>query len=255
MRLNQYLAACGLGSRRRCEELIIAGRVAVNAAPGQLGTRVQDGDAVTLDGRRVERESSAGVWLLHKPAAMLCTASDEFGRRTVFDLARAAGLEMRLFAVGRLDMDTTGLLLLTNDGALGYRLTHPSQGVEKEYEATIATRLSETALEHLRGGVELEDGPTAPCAVTQEARAGGGALVRLVLHEGRKRQVRRMLQAVGAPVQALHRVRIGSLRLGDLGLGQLRPATPAEIAALQAESGPRGAEADATRHATRPDCD
>jgi pseudouridine synthase len=192
------------------------------------------------------------VWLLHKPAGVLCTASDELGRRTVFDLARGSGLTMRLFAVGRLDMDTTGLLLLTNDGALGYRLTHPSQGVEKEYEATIGARLPESDLERLRHGLVLEDGPTAPCAVTQEIAPQGGVRVRLVLHEGRKRQVRRMLAAVGAPVVDLHRVRIGSLCLGDLPVGEMRPATPPEIEALQAACGPPGGENGPAGNGARP---
>jgi 23S rRNA pseudouridine2605 synthase len=236
MRLNQYLAACGLGSRRRCEEWITAGRVRVNGEPGQLGTRVGPADTVTVDDRRVRPEPSPGVWVLHKPAGVLCTARDELGRRTIFDLARDAGLAMRLFSVGRLDMETTGLLLLTNDGALAHRLTHPSQGVEKEYEAVIAARLQEPELARLRNGLELEDGPTAPCAVSQEIDAQGRVIVRLVLHEGRKRQVRRMLAAVGSPVLALRRVRLGSLRLGDLGPGSFRPATAAEIEALHTAS-------------------
>ena len=238
MRLNQYLAACGLGSRRRCEDWITAGRVQVNGTPGQLGTRVGAADRVTVDGQAVHPEPVPGVWIVHKPAGVLCTARDELGRPTIFDLARAAGLTMRLFSVGRLDMDTTGLLLLTNDGALAHRLTHPSQGVEKEYEAVVECCLPEPVIEALREGVELEDGPTSPCAVTQETGAGGTAVVRLVLHEGRKRQVRRMLAAVGAPVRTLHRVRIGTLRLGDLERGALRAATPDEIEALQAASGP-----------------
>ncbi len=234
MRLNRYLAACGFGSRRGSEDWIRAGRVTVNGRPADLSTRVGPGDTVMVDGQPARPDTSLGVWLLHKPAGLLCTARDELGRRTVFDLAREAGLGIRLFSVGRLDMDTTGLLLLTNDGALAHRLTHPSQGVEKEYEAVIASELAEPELARLQSGVDLDDGRTSPCTVTQERAPGGTVLVRLVLHEGRKRQVRRMLAAVGAPVLTLHRVRVGTLRLGGLPSGAIRRATPAEVEALQA---------------------
>jgi 23S rRNA pseudouridine2605 synthase len=237
MRLNRYLAACGLGSRRKCEELVLAGRVRVNGAPAALGMRVGPGDAVLLDGSRVTPETAGGVWLLHKPAGYVCTASDERGRPTVLDLAREKGLRGRLFPVGRLDLDTTGLLLLTNDGELAFRLTHPSHGVEKEYEARIAGPLPADSVARLRAGIELDDGPTSPCRVDQESCAPG-ALVRLVLHEGRKRQVRRMLAAVGAAVAGLRRVRVGPIQLGDLQPGALRAATDEELAALHAATAP-----------------
>jgi pseudouridine synthase len=236
MRLNQYLAACGMGSRRRCEALVRAGRVRVNDAPGELGTRVQAGDVVRVDGRVARPEARGAVWLLHKPRGVLSAARDARGRPTVLDLARRAGIRVRLFPVGRLDLDTTGLLLLTNDGDLAHRLLHPSWEVEKEYEARIAAPLDEPALRALRRGIDLEDGPTAPAQVRQ-VRRGGAVIVRLVLHEGRKRQVRRMLAAVGAPVQALHRVRVGPLRLGRLAPGELRPLLPAERAALETSLG------------------
>lgn len=236
MRLNQYLAACGLGSRRRCEALIAAGRVLVNGEPAHFGLRIGPGDRVELDGRPIEPEAPGGVWLLHKPAGVLSTARDERGRETVLDLARRHGIRVRVFPVGRLDLDTTGLLLLSSDGELAFRLTHPSWGVEKEYEAGVEAVLPEAVLERLRAGIELEDGCTAPCAVQQEMHAGGARL-RLVLHEGRKRQVRRMLAAVGAPVRHLHRVRVGPVRLGDLPPSGLRPATAAEEAALRAAVG------------------
>jgi 23S rRNA pseudouridine2605 synthase len=243
MRLNQFLAACGLGSRRHCEALIAAGRVTVNGEPGHFGTRVATGDRVLLDGRLLQPQTGGGVWLLHKPPGYVCTTSDERDRPTVFELARQRGVEARVFAVGRLDLDTTGLLVLTNDGDLAYRLAHPSFGIEKEYVAQVARPVAPADLERLRTGIELEDGPTAPCQVMQ-APGSAGSEVRLVLHEGRKRQVRRMLAAVGSPVLALHRVRVGPVLLGDLPTGSLRPATAAEVAALRAAvAAPRHREA------------
>jgi len=236
MRVNRWLASCGLGSRRKCEELVVGGRVLVNGAPAALGTRIGPGDVVLVDGRPVAPSAPQGVWILHKPAGYVCTADDERGRPTVLDLARQLGRRERLFPVGRLDLDTTGLLLLTTDGALAFGLTHPSHGVEKEYEAIIGQPLAAEALDRLRDGVEIEDGRTAPCRVEQEP-CEGGARVRLVLHEGRKRQVRRMLAAVGSPVRSLHRVRVGPLELGDLPRGTLREATADEVAALRAAAG------------------
>lgn len=237
MRLNQFLAACGLGSRRQCEELIEAGRVRVNGAVAHFGMRVAPDDAVTLDGAPLHARATGVVWLLHKPAGVVSTAHDPEGRPTVLDVVRQAGVQGRVFSVGRLDFETTGLLLVTDDGDLAWALTHPSRGVEKEYEAHIAAPLDAAALQRLRTGLELDDGPTAPCSAAQE-RSAAGALVRLVLHEGRKRQVRRMLAALGAPVLALHRVRFGPLRLGTLRVGEVRAATAAEMAALRRAAGP-----------------
>lgn len=236
MRLNQFLAACGLGSRRQCEALIETGRVRINGAPAHFGTRVAPDDAVTLDGTLLRARATGGVWLLHKPAGVLSTARDPEGRPTVVELVRQAGVEGRVFSVGRLDFETTGLLLVTDDGDLAWALTHPSRGVEKEYEARIAAPLDEDALQRLRSGLELDDGPTAPCTATQ-ARHGRSTIVRLVLHEGRKRQVRRMLAALGAPVLALQRVRFGPVRLGTLPPGAVRAATGAEQAALRRAAG------------------
>lgn len=245
MRLNQFLAACGLGSRRQCEALIETGRVRINGAPAHFGTRVAPEDAVTLDGAVLVPRTTGGVWLLHKPAGVLSTAHDPEGRPTVVDVVRRAGVEGRVFSVGRLDFETTGLLLVTDDGDLAWALTHPSRGVDKEYEARIAAPLEADALQRLRTGLDLDDGPTAPCTATQE-RHGRTTIVRLVLHEGRKRQVRRMLAALGAPVLALHRVRFGPVRLGNLAPGAVRAATAVEQAALRQAAGTnpsRGAEA------------
>jgi 23S rRNA pseudouridine2605 synthase len=232
MRLNRYLAACGLASRRRSEALIAAGRVRVNGQPGELGTRIEPGDRVTLDGRVLVPQVTGTVWMLHKPAGVLSTARDRDGRPTVLELARAAGITAPVFPVGRLDQDTTGLLFLTDDGDLAFRLTHPSHGVEKEYAARIARPLAATALARLETGLVLEDGPTSPCRATQTIDADG-AIVRLVLHEGRKRQVRRMLAALEAPVLQLKRLRVGPIELGDLAYGALRALDPAEAAALR----------------------
>lgn len=232
MRLNRYLAACGLGSRRGCEDLVESGRVCVNGAPAHFGVLVGAGDRVTVDGVEIHPQTSS-VWMLHKPAGIVSTARDTHGRPTVLDLARQHGVVVRLFPVGRLDRDSTGLLLLTDDGDLAYRMTHPSWGVEKEYEAEIGRSLSAEELARLQQGIELEDGPTAPCTARSERR-GDAIVLSLVLHEGRKRQIRRMLRALDVPLAHLHRVRVGPLRLGTLPPGALRALTPAEIAALRA---------------------
>jgi len=250
MRLNQYLAACGLGSRRQCEDLIAAGRVRINGDAAHFGVRVQAGDRVEVDGQEVRARARGEVWALNKPAGVLVTVRDSFGRATVLDLARAHGIRGRLFPVGRLDLDTTGLLLLTDDGDLAQLLTHPSRGVDKEYEARVREPLAPAELERLRDGIELEEGRTAPCQAWQEC-GGDGVLVRLVLHEGRKRQVRRMLSALGHPVLHLHRVRIGPLRLGDLPAGELRSLSAAERAALETASGAPATGSEA-RRAPRP---
>src|SRR5437762_2118603 len=176
MRLNAYLARAGVASRRGADELIKAGRVTVNGEPGQLNTFVGAGDRVELDGRPLERQPLAYV-LLHKPAATVTTARDPQGRRTVVELVDHSA---RVVPVGRLDADTTGALLLTNDGALAHRLAHPRYGVEKVYEAEVEGRLSDDALERLREGIDLEEGRTAPAA----ARLLGQSTVELTLHEG-----------------------------------------------------------------------
>src|SRR3954467_4266263 len=203
MRLNAYLARAGVASRRGADELIKAGRVTVNGEPGQLNTFVQSRDRVELDGERVELQPLTYV-LLHKPAGAVTTARDPQGRRTVVELVDHPA---RVVPVGRLDADTTGALLLTNDGELAHRLAHPRYKVEKVYEAEVEGDPSEEALERLRKGIELEDGPTAPAGV----RRVGSGKVELKLHEGRKHQVKRMLAAAGHPVTRLHRSRYAGL--------------------------------------------
>src|SRR5918997_6734134 len=197
MRLNAYLARAGIASRRKSDELIKAGRVTVNGEPGQLNTFVDAGDRVEVDGREVAPQQLAYV-LLHKPAGVVTTASDPQGRPTVVGLVER---ESRVVPIGRLDADTTGVLLLTNDGELAHRLAHPKYEVEKVYEADVEGKPDDETLRRLADGVELEDGPTAPARV----RRMGPSRVELAIHEGRNRQVKRKLEAVGHPVRRLHR--------------------------------------------------
>jgi len=225
VRLNAYLARAGVASRRGADELIKAGRVRVNGEPGALHTFVEAGDRVELDGRELAPQRLAYV-LLHKPAGVVTTARDPHGRPTVVDLVPH---EARVVPVGRLDADTTGALLLTNDGPLAHRLAHPRYEVEKVYEAEVEGEPSDEALRRLREGVELDDGRTAPARV----RRLGRSRVELAIHEGRKHQVKRMLEAVGHPVRRLHRSRYAGLTLEGLRPGESRELTRPEVEALK----------------------
>ena len=225
MRLNAYLARAGVASRRRADELIKAGRVTVNGEPGQLNSFV-DGEArVEVDGTAVAPQQLAYV-LLHKPAGVVTTARDPQGRPTVVELVEHAS---RVVPVGRLDADTTGALLLTNDGELAHRLAHPRYGVEKTYVVDVEGAPSDEAIRSLAEGVELDDGPTAPA----KARRLGRSRVELVLHEGRKHQVKRMLAEVGHPVVRLHRSRYAGLAVEGLGPGESRELTGPEVDSLR----------------------
>lgn len=232
-RVQKLLAAAGLASRRTAEEWIRAGRVRVDGAVVQIGDRADpDQQTITVDGRRVGVAPHAN-WAVHKPRGVLTTVRDTAGRRTVMDLL-PPGLP-RLYPVGRLDLDTEGLVLLTNDGALAHALLHPSLGSEREYSVTARGRMSDTILGRLASGVELEDGRTAPAevsAVRFDARADATRFV-LVLREGRKRQIRRALAALGHPVLRLIRTRLGPLRLGRLPAGAARPLTGGELRAFE----------------------
>ena len=232
MRLNAYLARAGGASRRGADELIRAGRVRVNGEPAGLVTFVGADDRVELDGEPVAPEPLAYV-LLHKPAGVVTTARDPQGRPTVVALV---GHPSRVVPVGRLDADTTGALLLTNDGPLAHRLAHPRYEVDKVYEAEVEGEPSEEALRRLAQGVELEDGRTAPARV----RRLGPARIELVLHEGRKHQVKRMCEAVGHPVRRLHRPRYAGLELAGLAPGEWRELTLPEVARLRREARPPG---------------
>ncbi len=239
-RLQKFLARAGVASRRHAEELIRAGRVRVNGQPvTHLGTKINPAiDEIQVDGRPV-RPSDASVYLaLHKPAGVVSTASDPQGRQTVLDLLPATLRAKRVFPVGRLDLDSEGLLLLTNDGSFALRLTHPRYEQEKEYHALVQGQPSPDALTSLRRGLLLpgETRPTAPAqARLLRALGDGTSWLSVTLHEGRKRQVRRMFAAVGHPVLRLIRVRVGPLRLGDLPPGHWRPLSAAEVRTLAGE--------------------
>ena len=225
MRLNAFLARAGVASRRRADELIKAGRVTVNGEIGQLNSVVGGRDRVEVDGEEVERQRLRYV-LLHKPAGVVTTAHDPQGRPTVVELVPG---EPRVVPVGRLDTDTTGALVLTNDGQLAHRLAHPRYGVEKTYVAEIEGDADEESLRQLRDGIELEDGATAPA---RAERLGRGR-VELVLHEGRKHQVKRMLAAVGHPVTQLHRSAYAGLTLVGLERGACRELETFEVEQLR----------------------
>jgi 23S rRNA pseudouridine2605 synthase len=219
VRLNAYLARAGVASRRRADELIRSGRVRVNGAPGELNTVVGRHDVVEVDGAQVRLQPLAHL-LLHKPAGV------PHGRRTVVDLVPT---EPRVVPVGRLDADTTGALVLTNDGDLAHRLAHPRYGVAKVYEVDVEGSPSREALERLRNGVELEDGPTARAGARRLAKGR----IELTLHEGRTHQVKRMCEAVGHPVRRLHRSRYAGLGLDRLAEGEWRELTTGEVAELR----------------------
>jgi 23S rRNA pseudouridine2605 synthase len=226
-RLQKVLARVGVGSRRHTELLIAAGRVTVNGVVAELGRRVDPGsDVVAIDGVPIGVAPGLRYLVLHKPAGVVTTASDPQGRTTVVDLVPN---DPRVFPVGRLDADTEGLLLLTNDGDLANRLAHPAHGVDKEYLAWVEGSPTRGTLRRLREGVELDDGITAPARASLVAPD----LVRLTIHEGRNRQVRRMCAAVGHPVRRLVRVRIGPLADRRLAAGQWRDLTVAEVRSLE----------------------
>ncbi len=240
-RIQKILAAAGVASRRAAEDLIRAGRVTVNGRVAQLGERADaERDEIALDGERVRRESLE-YWIVHKPRGVLTTVSDPHGRSTVIDLVE--GSRVRLFPVGRLDLLSEGLVLLTNDGALTHALLHPSFGEEREYRVTVRGSLDRSTLRRIAEGVELEEGRTAPArtgAVRFDPETRTTRLA-LVLVEGRKRQIRRMLRALGHPVLRLVRVRIGPLELGELAPGEARRLSGRERRALlQAARGLRG---------------
>jgi 23S rRNA pseudouridine2605 synthase len=225
VRLNAFLARSGVASRRRADELIKAGRVTVNGEQGQLNTVIGARDRVAVDGEPVARQRLAYV-LLHKPAGAVTTARDPQGRPTVVELVP---VQPRVVPVGRLDADTTGALLLTNDGQLAHRLAHPRYGVEKVYEVEVEGEPSDEALHRLAEGVDLDDGRTAPAG----ARRLGRGRIELRLHEGRNHQVKRMCEAVGHPVRRLHRSGYAGLDLQGLRAGQWRALTALEVERLR----------------------
>jgi 23S rRNA pseudouridine2605 synthase len=248
MRLGKFVATAGVASRRASEELVRAGRVTVNGQPVLDPARdVSEADEVSVDGRPARQPRGRVMYAVNKPTGVISTAQDSHGRATVVSLVPEV---VRLYPVGRLDSDSSGLILLTNDGGLAHRLTHPRFGVAKTYVAEVAgPPVGEQALRTLREGVRLEDGLTAPA----EVRRLGANRLEITLREGRNRQVRRMCEAVGHPVRSLQRVGFGPLRLGRLAPGGHRRLSEAEIAALaRAGSGARRSESSSSRASGRP---
>jgi len=231
-RLQKILARAGFGGRRTAEQVIAAGRVTVNGALAEVGSKANpETDRIEVDHRPIEVATEVATWVMHKPIGYVVTASDEEGRRTIYDLLPDAPTHLRY--VGRLDMDTSGVLILTTNGELAHRLTHPRYEVEKEYEAHIEGILPDEALQALRTGVELDDGRTEPAKIERLRGEEPPTRVRLTIHEGRNRQVRRMFEAVGHRVFRLQRTRFGPIRLGKLGHGESRPLTIDEEHALR----------------------
>ena len=233
MRLQKYMAECGVASRRRAEEMILEGKVTVNGVLiDQMGVQVQEGDEVRVEGRLIRPEGEKRYVMYHKPAGEVTTVSDPEGRAAVLDHFR--DYPVRLYPVGRLDYDSEGLLLLTNDGALTERMLHPSHLVEKTYLVRVTGQVSPEALCRLRGGVMLDDHKTAPAKARIVKEETFATVVLVTIHEGRNRQVRRMFEELGHKVLQLRRVRFGPLELGDLPRGKWRELTAEEVRRLQA---------------------
>lgn len=236
MRLQKYLARAGVASRRACEEIILEGRVSVNGKPvNELGVKVDPiKDIVLLDGSAVVLVEQDVFIMLHKPEGYVTTMTDPFNRPCVADLVPTDQYP-GLFAVGRLDLDTTGLLLFTTNGEVGHELLHPRKHVEKTYHARVVGVVGKEALSRLRNGIKLDDGMTAPARaeVIEKDAKKNQSLLSLTIHEGRKRQVKRMCSAVGHRVEQLHRVSFGPLQLGDLSKGSWRMLTQTEIDSLK----------------------
>ena len=232
MRLQKYLALCGVASRRHAEEMIASGRVTVNGITvTQMGTQAEEGDVVCVDGRPVFPEAEKKYIIYHKPAGEVTTVSDPDGRPTVLD--RFSDVGVRLFPVGRLDYDSEGLLLLTNDGDLAEKMMHPSHEVDKAYYCKVLGAVTPEALDQLAKGVMLDDHPTSPARVRLIRQEAFDSIVMVTIHEGRNRQVRRMFEELGYKVLMLRRVRFGPLDLGDLKRGQWRFLEENEIRELK----------------------
>jgi len=231
VRLQKYLAQAGVASRRHAEEMIAAGRVSVNGeVVTAMGVQVEAGDAVCVDGNPIAAAEEKVYILLFKPRGVVTTASDPQGRTTVLEIL--PGLSQRVYPVGRLDYDTEGALLLTNDGELAHRMMHPSYEIEKKYRVRVWGKVTEENIQALCRGVQLEDGLTAPAKAVIVARGADETTLHLTLHEGRNRQVRRMLEAVGFPVRELRRIAVGQIDLGTLKPGEWRHLSGEEIEML-----------------------
>ena len=236
MRLQKYMADAGVASRRKCEEYIRDGRVTINGAVAVIGSAVEEGDEVLLDGRPLGTCSERIVLALNKPRGVVSASSDPQGRKTVQDLIR--DVPGRLYNVGRLDINTEGLLLMTNDGELDYRLTHPSFRVEKTYFAVADGKVTASEFALLTNGVRLEDGMTAPARIGHvRFNKEGNTSFLITIHEGRNRQIRRMIEAVGHKTIRLRRERFGIVSIGDIPAGKYRVLSPEEVSALRCSVG------------------
>lgn len=236
MRLQKYMANCGVASRRKCEALILSGKVTVNGVTvTELGTQVQDTDTVCYDGQVLKEDSSYVYYMLNKPAGYVTTVHDERQRPTVIDLLPEEA--HRVYPVGRLDYNTSGLIILTNDGELTYELTHPKYHVNKCYEVKVKGSLTDKAQKDLRSGVIIDGRKTYPADLRVLKRSEKFSLFHLTIHEGRNRQVRKMCEAVGYPVLALKRISVGKLKIGDLKLGEYRKLTKEEVGYLKNVNG------------------
>lgn len=231
IRLQKYLALAGVASRRKAEEMIADGRVQVNGkVVTQQGTKVKPGDAVTLDGKEVELSKSNVYIMLNKPVGFVSTVRDQFARKTVIDLLK--GVNQRVYPVGRLDYDTSGLLLITNDGEFAYRLTHPKHTIDKTYIAEVTGIPSEDELMQMRRGLHIDGFITSPAKVRCIKSNEKSTVLEIIIHEGKNRQVRKMCEAIGHPVIKLKRVAIGQLKLGSLREGEWRYLTERELKLL-----------------------
>lgn len=234
MRLQKYLALCNVASRRASEKMIAEGRVYVNGiAVTEPGTKVSEGDEVCVDGRRIAPESKKIYIMLNKPKGYVTTVNDEFGRKTVMELTE--DIKERIYPVGRLDFDTEGLLLMTNDGDLTYSVTHPSRGLNKVYEAVVSGIMNHAAADKLERGVYIDGRKTAPAKVEILSHKRNSTSVRITIHEGRNRQIRKMCEAAGHRVLSLKRISVGRISLGNLPLGKWRHLTDAEIKSITEE--------------------
>ncbi len=231
VRLQKYIADCGVASRRKAEEFIKQARVKVNGTVvTEMGIKVSDADLVEVDGKIIKPENKKVYILLNKPAGYVTTVKDQFGRPTVIDLLK--GVKERVFPVGRLDYETTGLLILTNDGDFAYRMTHPKHEVEKTYLATIAGIPTGDEISRFERGLRIEDYITAPAKFKIVAKNKQNCVAEITIHEGRNRQVRKMCEAIGHPVLSLKRISIGKLFIGNLAEGDWRELTQDEIKSL-----------------------
>lgn len=242
IRINRFLAAAGFGSRRKCEELIRTGSVSINGSTlAKLAAIVDpEVDSIAVDGREVAGAVRRRVLVLNKPVGVMSTVLDTHGRPTVLDIAREHGYSERLFPVGRLDLNTSGLLILTNDGDLSYRLTHPRFKIEKTYRATVEGTVREDTVAALAAGVDLDRYRTKPCRVAIVGRKTGGTVVEVRLTEGRKRQIRRMFALFGHPVIDLERIALGDLTFDDVAVGRMRELSAAEERRLRELAGLEG---------------